>query len=129
MGLPATDGDSAASLLSERLRGYLLLGEEQIEHRRVASGFVQLSGLDVLVERSGAGAAAVVDRLQAVVRVAQDAAEQYRVTFFGTDISANGFKIMLFAGVPSLEGNDADRLLRSLVGIVGRRRGTSLAAP
>ena len=122
-GLPAIDGTRAASLLSERLGNYLLQGEEQVEHRPVASGFVQLSGLDGLVERSGVGAAAVVDRLQAVVRAAQDAAEQYGVTFFGTDISADGFKILLFAGVPSLEGNDADRLLRSLVGIVG------LAAP
>ncbi|HTW07117.1 MAG TPA: adenylate/guanylate cyclase domain-containing protein, partial [Acidimicrobiales bacterium] len=118
LGLRDGDVRRAASLLPERLWRYLLLGEAQVEHRPVASGFVQLSGLDGLIERSGAGGALTVGILDAAVRAAQDAADRYGVTFLGTDISADGFKILLLAGAPTLEGNDSDRLLRCLVRVV-----------
>ncbi|HTX01607.1 MAG TPA: adenylate/guanylate cyclase domain-containing protein, partial [Acidimicrobiales bacterium] len=49
--LRRADGDEAAALLMpERARRHLLAGGEQAEHRPVAVGFVQVSGLDAVVE-------------------------------------------------------------------------------
>lgn len=113
----AATSDHAAALLPQRLRRYLLDGEEQVEHRPVAIGFVHLTGLDSFIERFGAAAA--VDEVQPLVALAQEITEQHGVTFHSTNICADGFEILLLAGVPTLEGNDADRLLRCLIEIVG----------
>jgi len=117
--LPSPYASNAGLLLAERARRFLVSGGEQAEHRPVAIGFVQVSGLDVLVQGRGAAAAALV--LDPLVSSAQRAAERYDVTFHGSDLARDGFKVILLAGVPTLEGNDADRLLRAALEIVQPR--------
>ena len=118
------DPDDAALLTPLRARRYLLSGEEQAEHRPIAIGFVRLSGLDTVLERFGATAA--LQALGPPVRAAQEAAERYGVSFHGTDVAAGGLKMLLLGGVPRLEGNDADRLMRTALEIV---RPAKTAAP
>ncbi len=108
--------EDAASLVPVRARQYLLSGEEQAEHRPVAIGFVRLSGLDAVIERYGATTA--LDALRPLVRAAQQAADRHGVSFHGTDLAPDGTKILLVGGVPRLEGNDTDRLVRSALEIV-----------
>jgi tetratricopeptide (TPR) repeat protein len=43
----------------------------------------------------------------------QEAAFEHDVTFFETDISANGGKVMLVAGAPQSSGNDEEKILRT----------------
>jgi class 3 adenylate cyclase/tetratricopeptide (TPR) repeat protein len=116
---PALSADHARHaplFLPERMRDYLLSGDEQAEHRPVAIGFVEISGLDALIGTRGAQAALEV--LEPLVVAAQEATERYEVTFYDVDLASQGFKIMLLAGVPTLAGNDADRLLRTTLEIV-----------
>ncbi|HTT89804.1 MAG TPA: adenylate/guanylate cyclase domain-containing protein, partial [Acidimicrobiales bacterium] len=108
--------EDAASLVPLRARHYLMSGDEQAEHRPVAIAFVRLSGLDDLIQRFGAAAA--LEAVSPPVRAAQQAAAHYGVSFHGTDIATGGVKILLLGGVPTLEGNDADRLLRAALEIV-----------
>ncbi len=117
--LPSPYASNAGLLLAERARRFLVSGGEQAEHRPVAIGFVQVSGVDALVQGRGAAAAALV--LDPLVSSAQRAAERYDVTFHGSDLARDGFKVILLAGVPTLEGNDADRLLRAALEIVQPR--------
>ncbi len=129
--LRAGRSEDAAALVPLRARQYLLSGEEQAEHRPLAIGFVRLSGLDDVIERRGATAA--LDSLRPLVRAAQQAAERHGVSFHGTDLAADGIKILLVGGVPRLEGNDTDRLVRSALEIVrwadGRGAGEPAAGP
>ncbi len=103
-------------LVPERLRSYLASADEHPEHRPIAICFVQLAGLDSFIGYRGAPAA--VHELGALLRGVQDAADRHEVTFYGTDIASDGVKIMLLGGVPTLEGSDADRVLRSALDIV-----------
>ena len=48
------------------------------------------------------------------------------MSFHGTDIAADGVKMLLLGGVPRLEGNDTDRLMRTALEIV---RAAKAAAP
>src|SRR6516164_6209327 len=73
----------------------LLAGGHEGEHRRVAIAFVEFSGTDRLLADHGADAVAAL--LQYVISAAQDAAHANDVTFLGTDINADGGKIILVA--------------------------------
>jgi class 3 adenylate cyclase/tetratricopeptide (TPR) repeat protein len=117
--------EDATMLVPERARQYLLSGEEQAEHRPLAIGFVKLSGLDGVIEQFGASAALRV--LRPAVSAAQRATEHHGVSFHGTDLAAGGVKILLVGGVPKLEGNDTDRLVRSALEIVRQEDGTRQA--
>ena len=108
--------ENAVLLVPERLRSYLQSGDEDPEHRPIAICFVQLTGLDHFIGRRGAAAAA--HELDTVLRRTQDAADRHEVTFYGTDIASDGVKIMVLGGVPTFEGNDTDRVLRSALDIV-----------
>ena len=119
--------EDAMMLVPERARRYLLSGEEQAEHRPLAIGFVRLSGLDDVIVRCGPAAALEV--LRPPVSAAQEAAEHHGVSFHGTDLAAGGVKILLVGGVPGLEGNDTDRLVRSALEIVRREEGTGQGGP
>lgn len=107
---------SADILVPERVRHFLNSGDEQAEHRPLSIGFVQLSGVDDLIERYGP--AAPTGPLRAVVHATEEAAERHRVTFHGTDLAAGGVKFLLLGGVPTLEGDDMDRVLRTALEIV-----------
>ena len=108
---PPTDPDIAGSCLDPALRDHLLTEVGDSEHRQVAVGFVEISGVDGLLERQGPGAAA--GALHEVIRLVQQACEHHRVTFWETDISKDGFKVLLIAGAPRSSGQDEDAMLRA----------------
>ena len=82
------------------------------EHRRVTVAFLHFGGVDALVERSGPDAAArALDDLVGSLQVAMDARH---VCFLGTDIAADGGKVILTAGAPAGDGEDEERMLLAL---------------
>ena len=94
----------------------LLGGEVQPEHRPATVAFLHFHGFDALIEREGCDEAA--KRLDSLVRSLQEAVDQRGVTFLGTDISSDGGKIILTAGVPSTTGNDEEQMLLALRQVV-----------
>ena len=93
------------------LRDHLLAGSGEPEHRTIAVAFVQFSGTDALLERSGPEALATA--LDLVIRNVQEATATHGVTFFETDINRDGGKIMLTAGAPRSLGHEEDRMMRA----------------
>ena len=106
------EGLDLAAAVPRALRGALLSGAQEAEHRRATVTFVHYDGTDELIERDGpAVAAASLDQL---VSAAQDAADARGVTFLGTDIDRDGGKIILSAGAPAASGDDERRMLLAL---------------
>jgi class 3 adenylate cyclase/tetratricopeptide (TPR) repeat protein len=99
------------SVLPAGIREHLTEQPGEAEHRTISVGFVQFSGTDALLTKSGP--AAVADALQEVIVNIQNATDHYGVTFFETDINRDGGKVMLTAGAPTSHGNDEDRMLRA----------------
>jgi class 3 adenylate cyclase/tetratricopeptide (TPR) repeat protein len=108
---PPTDIEVAGSCLDPAIRDHLLTEVGDSEHRQVAVGFVEVSGVDGLLERQGPGATA--GALHDVIGLVQQACEHHRVTFWETDISKDGFKILLIGGAPRSSGQDEDAMLRA----------------
>ncbi|HUR51351.1 MAG TPA: adenylate/guanylate cyclase domain-containing protein [Mycobacteriales bacterium] len=80
------------------------------EHRPVAVGFVQLRGTDALIEQDPIAAFEAVD---AVVVATQQAAAEFGVCLLGSDVDADGAKLILVAGAPVAEEHSEERLLRT----------------
>jgi class 3 adenylate cyclase/tetratricopeptide (TPR) repeat protein len=102
-------GVDLESCLPEITRSHLLAGTTDGEHRQIAVGFVEFSGIDALFERGGT--AAVADAVDHVVRACQEAAQRHEVTFWETDVGVDGGKVMLVSGAPRSAGHDEDRML------------------
>lgn len=81
------------------------------EHRSIAVGFVQFLGIDRLLRESGSDAAA--EAVHQVVSTVQHACLEHGVTFFESDIAADGGKIMLTSGAPQSTGHHLERMLRT----------------
>jgi class 3 adenylate cyclase/tetratricopeptide (TPR) repeat protein len=96
----------------------LLAGGHEGEHRRVSIAFIEFSGTDELLKTHGADAVAAL--LQYVISSAQDAAHANDVTFLGTDINADGGKIMLVAGAPRSTRRDETHLLQAVRAVLAR---------
>jgi class 3 adenylate cyclase/tetratricopeptide (TPR) repeat protein len=107
----ATDVDLSVAL-SPTVRTHLLSGLVEPEHRSIAVAFVEISGVDELLARSGAGGAAMA--LDATVRIVQDACERHGVTFLESDVAADGAKLLLIAGAPSSTGRDDDAMILAM---------------
>jgi class 3 adenylate cyclase/tetratricopeptide (TPR) repeat protein len=107
----------------------------EAEHRRVTAAFIKYSGTDELVERLDEATAALSDLADAV---STETAER-RVTWLESDIDRDGGKLYLVAGAPASEGDEEDRMLRTLRAVVdagggppiavGVNRGPVLAGP
>ncbi len=78
--------------------------------------FIRFEGSDALIERSGPDAAA--EALQRLVSVVEAAAEEQEVTFLGSDVDADGGKLILTAGAPRITGDDEEHMLLALRRIV-----------
>jgi class 3 adenylate cyclase/tetratricopeptide (TPR) repeat protein len=104
------------SCLPVPTREYLLSGEADAEHRLVAVAFVEFSGTDALLRDQGPGATAAA--IDAVVRTCQKACARHGVTFWESDISKDGGKVMLVAGAPRSTGDEEDALLAAARDIV-----------
>jgi class 3 adenylate cyclase/predicted ATPase len=91
------------------------------EHRSATIAFVHFDGTDSLIEREGPDSAAAA--LDELVRHVQSAVDEHQVCFLGSDIDADGGKLILTAGVPRMLGDDDERLLLALRRIAdGERR-------
>ena len=99
-----------ARMLSPPIRHHLLDGGAEAEHRLITVAFVEFSGTDRLLGTRGPRALA--EALDALVRNLQHACADHAVTFFETDISRDGGKVMLTAGAPHSADHDEERMLR-----------------
>ncbi len=103
-------------VLPRPIADYVLGGAREGEHRRVAVAFVEFSGTDPLLADSGQQATATA--LHELVSHAQEACHRSDVTFFETDVSPGGGKIMMVAGAPRSEGHHEQRLLRATRAVI-----------
>jgi class 3 adenylate cyclase/tetratricopeptide (TPR) repeat protein len=113
--LPPLEGLGIAACVPGPVRRHLEAGTGEPEHRQASVGFVHVGGVDALLAERGAEE--LTTTLEQLVVSAQRVADEHGVTFLETDIDADGAKIVLVAGAPQTEGEDEERLLRTLVGI------------
>ncbi len=116
-------GIDVRACLPEVTSNHLLAGETDGEHRLVSVAFVELSGVEAISARSGPDG--VADAIDYVIRTCQEAAQRHEVTFWETDISADGVKVMLVSGAPRGAGQEEDRMLavvREILDAGGRLR-------
>jgi tetratricopeptide (TPR) repeat protein len=99
-------------LLPELVTEHLIAGGGNGEHRPVAIGFLEFSGIGRLRRRGGSRA--VVDALERLVDLAQESCRRYAVSFHETDIAPDGGKILLVAGAPHGVDDPAEALLCTL---------------
>jgi class 3 adenylate cyclase/tetratricopeptide (TPR) repeat protein len=115
--LPDTiDASHAPAALSTELRAHVLAGQQPPEHRIVTVAFLRFEGTDRLVAELGADGAAEV--LDALVTLVQDAADAEQVCLLGSDIDADGGKLILAAGAPRALGDEDERMLLALRRII-----------
>jgi class 3 adenylate cyclase/tetratricopeptide (TPR) repeat protein len=119
---PRAPGIDLSTLLDPSLAEHLRLDVGDSEHRQVAIGFVEVSGVDALIARQGPAAVSIA--LQELLSSVQDACERHRVTFWESDISRDGFKVMLVGGAPRSSGHDEEALLRAARAILDAHSGS-----
>jgi class 3 adenylate cyclase/tetratricopeptide (TPR) repeat protein len=107
------------SYLPLALRPGLLAGTEP-EHRAATIAFVHFDGTDELIERGSLDDAA--DSLEELVRDVQAAVDDLGVAFLGSDVDADGGKLILTVGVPRVLGDDEERMLLALRRILEKER-------
>ena len=105
-------GDDAHLAVPVVLREHLLAGPTEPEHKQASVAFVHFDGVDDLVSTQGPDA--VVAALEDLVGAVQDATAEHGVTFLGSDVDADGGKIILVGGAPRVVGDDDGRMLRCL---------------
>lgn len=108
--------EQIAACLPAKILDFLRAAPIEGEHRQVAVGFVEFSGVDELMTAEGAGAVALA--VDEVISLVQDSCDSHGVTFWETDIAEDGGKIMLVAGAPSASEDDAGALLATARDIV-----------
>jgi class 3 adenylate cyclase/tetratricopeptide (TPR) repeat protein len=124
--LDAARSAFAGACLTEPLREHLVAGPVQSEHRQVAVGFIDFTGVDDLIEREGAGQTAAA--LGQLIDRVQESCARHAVTFWETDIGQDGGKVMLVAGAPNSSTDDAGRLLVVLRQVIDGGGALSLRA-
>lgn len=113
---PDIEPELLARCLSPAIRAHVEDGGGSSEHRPVTIAFIRFEGIDALIETAGvAAAAAALDRLVSTVGIAT---ETQQVSFLGSDVDADGGKLILTAGAPKVTGDDEERMLLALRGIV-----------
>ncbi len=110
-------GDALEPSIRERLAA----GVDDSEHRQVTVAFVEVSAVDDLLTRQGPGAVAAA--LNDLIVAIQEECARHRVTMWDTDISVDGFKVMLIGGAPRSSGHDEDGVVRAARAILDRHRG------
>jgi class 3 adenylate cyclase/tetratricopeptide (TPR) repeat protein len=79
------------------------------EHRPACIGFVAISGLDALAKDPKL----LARRLHAIMDAADAAATELGVTPMATDVSPDGLKLIVAAGVPTATEDDAARIIEA----------------
>ncbi|HVU74136.1 MAG TPA: adenylate/guanylate cyclase domain-containing protein, partial [Mycobacteriales bacterium] len=103
------DGVDVTKLLPVALRRHLLVGGGEPEHRSVTIAFVRWTGLDALLQSEGPGR--VGGRLDELVARAEELTLEWGITLLATDLSGDGGKLLVAAGVPVLHEDDETRAL------------------
>jgi class 3 adenylate cyclase/tetratricopeptide (TPR) repeat protein len=101
-----------ASCIPVAARAHVLLERSEPEHRTITAAFIDLMDTDLLLEQIGPDA--LGEALDQRIRVIEEAALQYEVPFYETDIGKGSVKALLTAGAPSSTGHDEERMLRAL---------------
>lgn len=104
--------------LSTAIRSHLLQGASDPEHRPVSVGFLNFTGIDGLLEKSGEQA--VENALQELMANVLREIDDLQLTFLGTDVSADGGKIILTAGAPVVGEDDEERMLTGVTRICSK---------
>ena len=113
------DGADAAAFVSTALRDHISLGGQDAEHRQVAVAFVHYDGTDTRIDAGDLdGVAADLD---AFVRVCQTAADELGLGFIGSDVDADGGKVILVAGAPRAIDLQEEAILRASRRILDER--------
>lgn len=112
----AVDPDAIAACLPILIRDHVLREPGEAEHRFISVAFVEFSGVQQLLAEEGVDA--LTDALEECMSVAQRETARYSVSFHETDINKDGGKIMLVAGAPTTFGEDQERMLRAVRGIM-----------
>ena len=115
----AAAGSRLLSCIPTAVRERLLAGVDEPEHKRVTVAFLHFDHVDELIARSGAAVAA--EQLDELVRIVQRAVDGHGLCFLGSDIDVDGGKIILAAGTPRSSGDDEERMLLALRGILEAR--------
>ncbi len=106
-------GDPSASNADTFLPGWLqdhVLGDQTPEHRRLAVGFIQFTGLDGMIETEGVDRATTA--VHDLVSRFQKSADRYTVSLLGSDVDADGGKLFAVAGAPKATERHEERLIR-----------------
>lgn len=115
---------AAAAGVPVALRRHLAAGGGESEHRHVAIAFLHFDGTDdLLAQRGPAHLAGALDQL---VTLVQEVVETEDVTFLGTDVDADGGKIILVAGAPTAYEDADGRLLRAVRKIMDSPRALAI---
>jgi class 3 adenylate cyclase len=121
--VPVLDGDAvlashadATHGISEQLRDHLTGADKDGEHRLAAIGFLKFGTTDRLLASEGPDAVSAA--LHDLISQTQSACAEHTVTFLGTDVDADGGKVLLAAGTPSASPDDEDRLLLALRSVI-----------
>jgi class 3 adenylate cyclase/predicted ATPase len=112
VAMPPRSVVDPAAFVPVALRPRLADAERYGEHRPATIAFIHFVGVDTMLRRDGAGAAA--RELDRFLRTVQDVFSEHRVTFLTTDIYDDGGKVFAQSGAPVSHGNDEDRMLRAL---------------
>jgi len=111
-GVGDTSALDIASCLPVAVRAHLLLRKSEPEHRTITAAFIDLMDTDrLLVELGPEGLGHALDER---IRQVQEAALQFEVPFYETDVGKSSVKALLTAGAPSSTGHDEERMLRTL---------------
>jgi class 3 adenylate cyclase/tetratricopeptide (TPR) repeat protein len=110
--VPPRLDDDVKGLLPELVFEHLAAGGGNGEHRQVAVGFLEFSGMARV--RRKAGADGLLAALDHVVALTQAVCHRYTVSFHETDIAPDGGKIMLVAGAPRGVDDPAEAMLCAL---------------
>ena len=105
-----------AGCLSTALRAHLLAAPAHPEHRTATVSFLQFGELDRLIGDRGADVAA--DAVAEVVCASQEAADRFEICILGSDIAADGGKLLFSAGAPRATGDEEERMLLGLRHVV-----------
>ena len=120
---PKMPAEMVLRCLAPAIRAHVQAGGGTSEHRPVTIAFIRYEGTDALIEQRGPAAAA--DALHQLVRAVEAATEEQGVTLLGSDVDADGGKLILTAGAPKVTGDDEERMLLALRRIIE----TDLAIP
>ncbi len=102
--------------LSPAIRAHVLAGGGTSEHRPVTIAFIRFEGTDELIEQQGP--LAVADALHRVMSAVEAATDEQEVAFLGSDVAADGGKLILTTGAPKVTGDDEEHMLLALRRIV-----------